>query len=327
MSSGWVDGVHSRNTVRGGGSSIALSSALPACSVSRSASSTSSTCQRPMGRRGLRPQHQRAHLGDADGEPLRHDEPHVGVGAAERGVARLALAAAAVRSHCSAAANARAATDRPEPAGPVNSHACVIAAGSADGCWPATIAAAAAACRSVVSVARRTAPARPDSRRRRTPLRHDRRASRTVVRPRSIGAPAAPRRSAVGTRTCRNRRWPGRVRRPGARPRRCAIGTARSTASVSAGRLGPSRACTRSHREGDHVDRVGRVDHQVAVRIGGGEVEERAPDPLVERERLGLEPVRPGHGRRPGADRRPDRCRAARPGPGAGRRWPTGTAT
>ena len=33
--------------MRGGGSSIALSSALPACSVSRSASSTSSTCQRP----------------------------------------------------------------------------------------------------------------------------------------------------------------------------------------------------------------------------------------------------------------------------------------
>ena len=27
--------------------------------------------------------------------------------------------------HCSAAANARAATDRPDPGGPVNSHACV----------------------------------------------------------------------------------------------------------------------------------------------------------------------------------------------------------
>ena len=32
--------------------------------------------------------------------------------------------------HCRAAANARAATDRPEPGGPVNSHACVIADGS-----------------------------------------------------------------------------------------------------------------------------------------------------------------------------------------------------
>ena len=47
----------------------------------------------------------------------------------QHGVAGRALAAAglAVRSHCSAAANARAATDRPEPAGPVNSQACVIA--------------------------------------------------------------------------------------------------------------------------------------------------------------------------------------------------------
>ena len=33
--------------------------------------------------------------------------------------------------HCRAAANARAATDRPEPGGPVNSQAWVIAAGSA----------------------------------------------------------------------------------------------------------------------------------------------------------------------------------------------------
>ena len=32
-----------------------------------------------------------------------------------------------MRSHCSAAASARAATDRPDPAGPVNSQACVIA--------------------------------------------------------------------------------------------------------------------------------------------------------------------------------------------------------
>ena len=35
------------------------------------------------------------------------------------------------RSHCSAAANAMAALDRPEPGGPVNSHAWVIP-------WPAT---------------------------------------------------------------------------------------------------------------------------------------------------------------------------------------------
>ena len=41
-----------------------------------------------------------------------------------------ALAAPVAGGHCRAAANARAATERPEPGGPVNSHACVIAAGS-----------------------------------------------------------------------------------------------------------------------------------------------------------------------------------------------------
>ena len=48
--------------------------------------------------------------------------------------------------HCSAAANARAALDRPEPGGPVSSHAWVIAAGSSIACrststagsWPTT---------------------------------------------------------------------------------------------------------------------------------------------------------------------------------------------
>jgi hypothetical protein len=56
------------------------------------------------------------------------------------------------RSHCSAAANARAATERPEPGGPVNSQACVIelaAAGS-----PATTRCAAAADSCKVATAR-----------------------------------------------------------------------------------------------------------------------------------------------------------------------------
>ena len=47
------------------------------------------------------------------------------------------------RSHCSAAANARAATDRPDPGGPVNSQACVIAPVGTS--LPDTIARAAAA--------------------------------------------------------------------------------------------------------------------------------------------------------------------------------------
>ena len=110
--------------------------------MSRSASSISTTCQRPpVGALG-RPQHQRAHLADRDGQALGHDRADVGVGAGQRGVALAADAAAALAAHCSAAAKARAATDRPEPGGPVKSQAWVIApAGAAS---PRTIAAAAA---------------------------------------------------------------------------------------------------------------------------------------------------------------------------------------
>ena len=53
------------------------------------------------------------------------DQVDVGVGAGEHGVARVALAAAAV-GHWSAAANAIAALERPEPGGPVKSHDWVI---------------------------------------------------------------------------------------------------------------------------------------------------------------------------------------------------------
>ena len=42
-----ADGAHSSHTVRGAGSSMALSSAFAAASVARSASSNSTTCQRP----------------------------------------------------------------------------------------------------------------------------------------------------------------------------------------------------------------------------------------------------------------------------------------
>ncbi|SHT38845.1 Uncharacterised protein [Mycobacteroides abscessus subsp. abscessus] len=48
MSSGSTDGAHNRNTVRGGGSSTTFSSTLPAPSVNRSASSMSTTNQRPV---------------------------------------------------------------------------------------------------------------------------------------------------------------------------------------------------------------------------------------------------------------------------------------
>ena len=66
-------------------------------SVSRSASSISTTCQRP--RDGARPaRDQRAHFADADGQPFGHHDGHVGVGAGQRGVAPVALAAAAGRA-------------------------------------------------------------------------------------------------------------------------------------------------------------------------------------------------------------------------------------
>ena len=134
--------------MRGGGSSTALSSALDACSVSRSASSMSTTCQRPSdGRRaaGRRP---------ARISATEIDSPS-GTTECTSGWLRVSDRAAAPqhspqprgsRSHCSAAANARAATERPEPAGPVNSQACVIAPASRAARRDSAAAAAAAAC-------------------------------------------------------------------------------------------------------------------------------------------------------------------------------------
>ena len=125
------------------GSSIALSSALQACSVSRSASSTIMICQRAADRGERCAADQVAHLVDADRELLGADDGDVGVGALEHGVAAVAVAAAARRSHWSAAANAIAALERPEPGGPVNSQAWVmprpstaVRSASTTRCWP-----------------------------------------------------------------------------------------------------------------------------------------------------------------------------------------------
>lgn len=129
MSSGSTEGAHNRNTVRSGGSSTTLSSTLPAASVSRSASSISTTCQRPvLGRRAaictisrislvliLRPSGMTRRTSPwvpAIVVVQAWQWPHPGVPGSV---------------HCSAAAKQRAATDRPEPGGPVNSHECVIA--------------------------------------------------------------------------------------------------------------------------------------------------------------------------------------------------------
>ena len=129
-SSGCRLGAQSMTTVRGGGSSIILRIALAAVSVIRSASSTTMTCQRPWTARGRPP----GSGSRASCAPI--DSPSGTITCTSA-----CVPASTVRhswqvpsppsGHCSAAAKARAATDRPEPGGPVNSQAWVIAAGSA----------------------------------------------------------------------------------------------------------------------------------------------------------------------------------------------------
>ena len=155
-SSGWVEGAHSRKTVRSGGSSIAFSSALAAPSVSRSASSMTTTCQRPIdGRRAaiattarISPTPMDSPSGTTERTSgcapacTEWQAPHSPQPGAADGSAAISCSA---RSHCRAAASARAATERPEPAGPVNSQACVTAPAGAG--RPATTSAAARAVR------------------------------------------------------------------------------------------------------------------------------------------------------------------------------------
>ena len=118
-------GAHSSHTVRGTGSSSALSSASAARSVRRSASSMTMTRQRPtVGDDCACNARSRASrtwivrplvetICTSAWEPsivVRHSRhsPHPPCG------------------HSSAAANERAALERPEPGGPVMSHACVM---------------------------------------------------------------------------------------------------------------------------------------------------------------------------------------------------------
>ena len=82
----------------------------------------------PGGRAARGDLHDGAHLVDADGQAFGNDSPHVGVGACHRRRAGPALPQPGSPSevHCSAAAKHSAATERPEPGGPVISQACVI---------------------------------------------------------------------------------------------------------------------------------------------------------------------------------------------------------
>ena len=128
------EGAHSSHTVRGAGSSTAFSSTLPAPSVSRSASSRTITCQRPSaGEAGRRRTRSRVSFTPRSSRSVRtHLRRRRAYRSGSCGSRRrtrspgLPPSARSGLTHCSAAAKARAAVDRPEPGGPVNSQACVI---------------------------------------------------------------------------------------------------------------------------------------------------------------------------------------------------------
>ena len=112
-SSGWVDGVQSRKTVRGDGSSTALSSALLGLLGEPVGVLDEHHLPAAAGRGAGRAQHQGAHLVDRDRQTLRDDRR-----GRRRGYRRGWCGTRRTRrsrpvAHCSAAANARAATDRP----------------------------------------------------------------------------------------------------------------------------------------------------------------------------------------------------------------------
>ena len=129
MSSGSTDGAQSRKTVDGGGSSTTFSKAFAAPSVSRSASSTRTICQRPvLGRRDATWTIARMSSTPIDSPSgmTRRTSPWVPaiVVVQDRHSPQPGTPSDV---HCRAAAKHSAATERPEPGGPVISQACVIA--------------------------------------------------------------------------------------------------------------------------------------------------------------------------------------------------------
>src|SRR4051812_42171314 len=104
---------------------MALSSALPAWSVRRSASSTTSTCQRPPA--GCRPAREtRVRASSTPMDSLRVLTTSTSAWVPASAVWQASQASQPPSGHCRAAANARAAVERPEPGGPVNSQAWVM---------------------------------------------------------------------------------------------------------------------------------------------------------------------------------------------------------
>jgi adenylate cyclase len=128
-SSWWSDGAQSRNTVRGGGSSTALSSALAAPSVNRSASVTIRIWYGAVaGRREASWTRLRI-------SPTPIESPSGTTSRTSEWVLFIVVWQTVQcpqpwSGHCNAAAKARAATERPLPGGPVNSQAWVIAVAS-----------------------------------------------------------------------------------------------------------------------------------------------------------------------------------------------------
>ena len=133
MSSGSTEGAHSRNTVDGGGSSTTLSKAFAAPSVSRSASSITTICQRPVpGRREAI-----CTMVRIASTPI--DRPSGTMRRTSAWVPAIVVVQARHSPHpgapsdvhCRAAAKHSAATERPDPGGPVISQAWVIVAAEA----------------------------------------------------------------------------------------------------------------------------------------------------------------------------------------------------
>ena len=117
-------GAHSIQTVRSVGSSIALSSALAAWSVSRSASSMIMIChRRPTGASAERRTRSRTSSTPSDSFSVRTTVTSAWLPASTVWQEWQTPQPGGSSSHCSAAANATAALERPEPGGPMNRNA------------------------------------------------------------------------------------------------------------------------------------------------------------------------------------------------------------
>jgi adenylate cyclase len=122
-------GAHKIHTVLGAGSSMLFSNASAPRSVIRSASSMTMTCHRP--RVGLMAD--RRTSSRTSSTPIESNSVRTNVTsgwAPDNDVRHSVQCPQPPELHCSAAAKARAAFERPEPGGPVNNQAWLMACGS-----------------------------------------------------------------------------------------------------------------------------------------------------------------------------------------------------